>query len=92
MAFRRSAVELARDRLSRGVTLAQVAREIGLTTPSLARWLQPPAAPVLRPVALAPEPRQAPPPAAGLVLVTRQGLRVEGLDREALITVLRALA
>jgi hypothetical protein len=69
--------------------VAQVAREIGLATPSLARWLQPPPAPVLRPVALAPEPPAAPPP---LVLVTRQGLRVEGLDREALITVLRALA
>jgi len=33
-----------------------------------------------------------PPPRASVVLVTRQGVRVEGLDRDALIVVLRALA
>jgi hypothetical protein len=50
-----------------------------------------PAAP-LRPVAVTPEREAAPRPPAGLVLLTAQGHRVEGLDRDGLIAVLCALA
>jgi hypothetical protein len=46
---------------------------------------------VLRPVTVVPAAAVAGPP-AGPVLLTPQGLRVEGLDRDGLIAVLRALA
>jgi hypothetical protein len=58
----------------------------------LTKWLRPGTSAGLRPVAVV----AAPPPAAtgvsGAVLLTPQGLRVEGLDRDTLIAVLRALA
>lgn len=89
-AFRRRAIALVRERARQGVSVAQVVREIGLTTASIARWRQPRAAPMLRPVVLAAE---APPaaPGAGSVLLTPQGVRVEGLDPDTLIAVLRVL-
>jgi transposase-like protein len=94
-AFRAAALALARPRLGRGVSIARVARDLGLPSQSLGRWLRPstpkPAA-TLRPVAVTSEPAMALRPAAGLVLVTPQGLRVEGFDRDGLIAVLRALA
>lgn len=92
VAFRRRAIALVRERARQGVPVAQVVREIGLTTASIARWRQPRPTPMLRPVVLAAEAQSRPAPVAGLVLITRQGLRVEGLDGEALIAVLRALA
>ena len=55
------------------------------------RWLEQSARPGLRPVTMRPEPAPPAPPAAGPVLITPQGVRVEGLDRDALIAVLRAL-
>ena len=102
--LRTEAHHLARGRVPRAVrypaaflaaAVARVARELGLPTQSLGRWLRrPPAAPgaPLRPVAVTPEREAAPPPPAGLVLLTAQGHRVEGLDRAGLIAVLRALA
>ena len=93
--FRAAAVALAGPRLERGGSIARVARDLGLPIQSLGRWLRPPMptppAP-LRPVAVTPEREAAPPPQAGLVLFTPQGHRVEGLDRDGLIAVLRALA
>jgi hypothetical protein len=93
-AFRAAALALARPRLGRGVSIARVARDLGLPSQALGRWLRlpprPPAA--LRPVAVAPERKPAPRPLLGLVLLTPHGHRVEGLDRDGLIAVLRALA
>jgi transposase-like protein len=92
-AFRATAVALAGPRLERGGSIARVARDLGLPIQSLGRWVRPamPAAP-LRPVAVTAEREAAAPPPAGLVLLTPQGHRVEGLDRDGLIAVLRALA
>jgi hypothetical protein len=87
--FRAAAVQLARAQVARGAPVARVARTLGLPGRSLARWLERPPAPVLRPVAMAPEPVLA--PRAGLVVITPQGLRVEGLDGETLVALLRAL-
>jgi transposase-like protein len=93
-AFRAAALALARPRLTRGGSIAHVARDLGLPTQSLGRWLQVPTRPrtALRPVAVTTVPAVAPRPPAGLVLLTPQGHRVEGLDRDGLIAVLRALA
>lgn len=91
-AFRAAAVALAGPRLKRGGSIARVARDLGLPIQSLGRWVRPPTPPApLRPVAVTPEREAALPPPAGLVLLTAQGHRVEGLDRDGLIAVLRAL-
>jgi hypothetical protein len=83
-------VTLARAHLRRGHRVDRIAEGLGVTTPTLARWLQRPHAPVLRPVAVIAPPVTAP-PSWSIVLVTPHGVRVEGLDREGLVAVLRAL-
>jgi hypothetical protein len=69
----------------------RVAGALELPAQSLTRWLQQSAPPVLRPVMVRPDPMPAAPPAAGPVLLTPRGVRVEGLDRDTLIAVLRVL-
>jgi hypothetical protein len=59
--FRRAAVTLARLRLGRGGSVARLARELGVSEPTLTKWLRPPALPVLRPVAVTPAPRRGAP-------------------------------
>jgi transposase-like protein len=44
-AFRAAALALARPRLGRGVSIARVARDLGLPTQSLGRWLRLPKPP-----------------------------------------------
>ena len=90
-AFRTTAVALARPRLASGVPFVRVALELGLSTKSLARWVRCRPTPRLRPVAVQPDPSPSSPPGAGGVLVTPHGFRVEGLDRDGLVAVLRAL-
>jgi transposase-like protein len=79
-AFREAAVAVARRRLGRGGTVARLAREIGVSEPTLTKWLHPPAPPGLRPVAVATPPAPERSAAAGLVLTTPTGVRVTGLD------------
>jgi hypothetical protein len=88
--FRVAAVTLARAQLRRGQRVDRIAEGLGVTTPTVARWLQRPHAPVLRPVAVIAPPAAAA-PGSRIVLVTPHGVRVEGLDREGLVAVLRAL-
>jgi hypothetical protein len=90
-AFRRAARALARRGLGQGGSVARLARELGVSEPTLTKWCRPPAPPVLRPVAVRPDPTPLAPPSAGVVLLTPHGVRVEGLDREGLVAVLRAL-
>jgi hypothetical protein len=90
-AFRRAAVTLARTGHGRGRSVARLARDIGVSEPTLTKWLRP-AAPGLQPVAVTVTSPPATPGGARPVLITRTGIRVEGLDGDALITVLRALA
>ncbi len=88
VAFRAAVAALTRRQLDQGASMHRVATALGLPARSLLRWLEQSAPPVLRPVTVRPE---APPAAAGPVLVTPQGVRVEGLDRDTLIAVLRLL-
>src|SRR2546425_367863 len=90
-AFRTTAVALARPRLATGSSCVRVAQELGLPRTSLARWLQRRPTPRLRPVAVRPAPAPPAPLGADVVLITPQGLRVEGLDRAGLVALLRAL-
>ncbi|MGH7323843.1 MAG: hypothetical protein ACREJ9_04260 [Candidatus Rokuibacteriota bacterium] len=91
VAFREAVAALTRAQLDEGASMNCVAGALGLPARSLARWLQQSAPPVLRPVTVRPDPAPAAAPGAGLVLLTPQGLRVEGLDRDTLITMLRVL-
>lgn len=87
-AVRDAVVALARTRIGHGQSVAQVAQAVGISMPTLGAWLVRPR-PGLRPVAVVSAP--APERRAGIVLVTPQGFRVEGLDDDALVAVLRAL-
>ena len=91
-AFRRAAVTLARTGQGRGRSVGRLARDIGVSEPTLTKWLRPTPGPGLRPVAVRVMSPSEAPAGASAVLITRTGVRVEGLDRDALIAVLRALA
>jgi transposase-like protein len=88
--FRAAAVALARRQLRSGHAVDRVAEGVGVTTPTLARWLRSRPVPGLRPVAVIDPPPTAP-RVSTAVLVTPHGVRVEGLDAEGLVAVLRAL-
>src|SRR5262245_37454983 len=90
-AFRRAAVALARGRRGHGGSVARLARDIGVSEPTLTKWLRPVPMPALRPVAVTVTSPPAAAAGARPVLITPSGVRVEGLDRDALIAVLRAL-
>ena len=89
--FRDAVITLARTRVGHGQSLAQVARDVGVSFPTLVAWLERPGRPGLRPVAVVSEPDPEPERRSRVVLVTPQGFRVEGLDGHALVAVLRAL-
>ncbi len=91
VAFREAVAALTRAQLDQGASINRVAGALGLPAQSLTRWLQQSAPPVLRPVTVRPDPVAPAPPAAGPVLLTPQGVRVEGLDRDTLLAVLRVL-
>jgi|SRR5262245_40713136 len=85
-----AAVALGRRRLSQGHSVHRIAQELGISEPTLAGWLRPRGPRLLRRVAVVPDPEARREP--GVVLITDHGVRVEGLDADTLIAVLRALA
>jgi len=91
VAFRAAATAVTRSQLSQGTAVSRVAAALGLPTRSLVRWLEPPARPVLRPVAIASAPEVRAEHRVEPVLITPRGVRVEGLDGDALVAVLQAL-
>lgn len=90
--IRRRVTAIARRRRRQGADVKAIAREVGVAPWTLALWLRQPAVPRLRAVAVVPDPLPAVAAAARRpVLITPQGLRVEGLDGDRLVAVLRAL-
>lgn len=89
--FSRAAVALARRQLNHGGSVTRLARELGVSEPTLTKWLRPPTQPALRPVAVTPAPSPEGRGSASPVLITPRGVRVAGLDRDGLVAVLRAL-
>jgi transposase-like protein len=90
-ALRRKITAIARRRRVQGAGIATIARELGLAQWTLTLWLRKISAPVLRAVEIVPA---TPPPASVMtmpVLVTPQGVRIEGATIDALATLLRAL-
>lgn len=90
-AFRDAAVMLARTQLRQGQSVERIAAELGVSGPTLSKWLRPPTPPVLRPVAVVSAPSSARPGVGSPVLITPHGVRVEGLDCDMLVAVLQAL-
>ena len=81
----------ARAGRSAGRSMTSLARELGVSSPTLIQWLRRPARRPWRPVTVAP-PAASESPLMTPVLVTPKGFRVEGLDVAGLVTVLRSLA
>jgi hypothetical protein len=86
-----TAVTLARTRLGRGGSVARLARELGVSVPTLTKWLRPSAPALVRPVTVTAAPMADRDAVARSVLITPRGVRVEGLDRPTLVAVLQAL-
>jgi hypothetical protein len=92
MALRRTITAIARQRRGRGAGLTGLARELGLPRWTLSLWLQRPMAPMMRTVAVEPDPAPVTTPAGPRpVLVMPDGVRVEGANVAELTTLLRAL-
>jgi hypothetical protein len=89
---RRTVAALARRRQADGVDLRTIAHDVGVAPWTSALWLRKPASPSVRAVEVVSEPLAARAPAGrDPVLITPRGLRVEGLDRDTLVAILRAL-
>ncbi len=94
-AFRVEVVRHAQTRVREGVAVARIARELGLRAKTLTLWMRSAPAPKLRPVRVEHPPRHVPDAAVTdrrLVIVTPSGVRVEGLDLDAIVQLMRSLA
>jgi hypothetical protein len=89
--FRRAAVRVARRHVGPGASVTRLARALGVSEPTLTKWLRTPPVPALRPVTVTPPPATGEDVARPPVLITPSGVRVEGLDRASLVAVLQAL-
>jgi transposase-like protein len=89
--FRVEALEVARQLQSQGVAVARIARDLGVRPKTLALWLHRKEHARMRPVIVAPPPATDAEPTRPVV-VTAHGLRIEGLDFDAVVRILRSLA
>ena len=88
--LRAEIVTVTRAGRGAGRSVRSLARDLGVSAPTLTRWLRRPRRGPLRQVMLAPS-AMAAEGAPAPVLVTPHGARVEGLDLAGLVTVLRGL-
>lgn len=94
ISLRRAVVHYVHEQRSVGRRPHRVALELGVRQQTLAHWLRS-ATPSIRPVTIATTeslPTITPMLPSGPVLVLASGHRVEGLDVEQLVTLVRALA
>ena len=96
-AFRAEVVAHARSKMVAGVAVCRIARDLRLRPQTLGLWLRAePSPPKLRPVCVDRDPRPVPTPMLGPievrpVVVTPAGVRVEGLDLDGVVRLVRAL-
>lgn len=91
--FRDEVVALARERRALGVPVARIAAELGVRTRTLGLWLRTAPKRHLRRVKLAAEaPAIATHVAPSKLAVSVGAVRVEGLDLESVVRLVRALA
>ena len=90
VAFREAVAALTRTQLDQGASMNRVARALRVPAQSLTRWLQQ-SAPRCSAPSRSGRTRWRRPRRRPAVLLTPQGVRVEGLDRDTLLAVLRVL-
>ena len=97
-AFRAEAVIHARNQVREGVAIVRIACELGLRPKTLTLWMRRKPASKLLAVRVDRDPRPALAPAVVVatdrrpVIVTASGVRVEGLDVDGIVQLLRSLA
>ena len=89
--FRDEVLSLARERGALGMPVARIAAELGVRSQTLTLWLRSAPKRHLRRVKVAPEIATLA-PAAPAFAVSVGAMRVEGLDLESLVRLVRALA
>ena len=86
---RERGIAFARMRMQEGASAETIAAELGLSAKTIERWLEP-EAPKARaamvPVRIVRSPSASPPRPEGVVVTTASGLRIVGLDIDALCT------
>ncbi len=87
--LRAEIIAVARAGQTAGGSVYRLAREIGVSAPTLIEWLRRPARGRLRQITVAPAPATTMGAPTNPVLVTPHGFRIEGLDLAGLVTVLR---
>ena len=97
-AFRAEVVTHAHAEVRKGVAVARIACDLGLRPKTLTLWMRRMPASKLRAVRVEHDPRPGPMPAAEAiperraVIVTPSGVRVEGLDLDGIVQLMRSLA
>jgi len=97
-AFRAEVAAHAHVEVREGVAVARIARDLGLRPKTLTLWMRRMPASKLRAVSVEHDPRPGPMPAAvatperRAVVVTPSGVRVEGLDLDGIVQLMRSLA
>ena len=88
------AVSYTKARQQRGDSLLAISRDLGVKPVTLSRWLQQTRDPAFRRVEIVTSGRPTPGSGAatGVTVTTPSGIRIEGLDLESLIALLRRLA
>src|SRR2546422_1532069 len=90
--LRAEIIAVARAGRTAGRSVYRLAREIGVSAPTLIEWLRRPTRGHLRQVAVAPATVTTMTSTRNPVVVTPHGFPIEGLDLAGLVTVLRDLA
>jgi DNA-binding phage protein len=90
--LRADIIATARAATAAGRSISSVARDLGVSAPTLIEWLRRPTPGRLRQVTVGPAPVKTMASRLSPVLVTPHGFRIEGLDLAGLVTVLRDLA
>ena len=85
--LRAEIIAVARAGQTAGGSVYRLAREIGVSAPTLIEWLRRPARGRLRQITVAPAPATTMGAPTNPVLVTPHGFRIEGLDLAGLVTV-----
>ena len=97
-AFRAEVVIHARGQVRAGVAVSRIARDLGLRPKTLTLWIRDTRVSKLRAVRVERAPRPVPAAASvaaaeqRLVVVTPSGVRVEGLDLDGVVHLMRSLA
>lgn len=89
-AVRLEAVAFAHEALASGASLSGIATSLGIGEVTLSRWLEPERVGLREVEILGAEPARMP-AAAGVVLVSPSGFRVEGLELAQVAELLRVL-